>query len=121
MSENLNKDKVIDALKEVFDPEIPVNIVDLGLIYDVAIDGTDVEVKMTLTAAGCGMGPYIAQQAEWAISELDDVEDVNCNFGVSNFDFRFTAANATLMSAKYKAEQNILHLTAVLSDNLKSI
>ena len=77
MSENLNKDKVIDALKEVFDPEIPVNIVDLGLIYDVEIDGTDVEVKMTLTAAGCGMGPYIAHQAEWAISELDDVEDVN--------------------------------------------
>ena len=67
----------IDALKEVFDPEIPVNIVDLGLIYDVEIDGTDVDVKMTLTAAGCGMGPYIAQQAEWAISELDDVEDVN--------------------------------------------
>ena len=77
MSENLNKDNVIDALKEVFDPEIPVNIVDLGLIYDVEIDGTDVDVKMTLTAAGCGMGPYIAQQAEWAISEIDDVEDVN--------------------------------------------
>ena len=77
MSNDLNKDKVIDALKEVFDPEIPVNIVDLGLIYDVDINGTDVDVKMTLTAAGCGMGPYIAQQAEWAISELEDVEDVN--------------------------------------------
>ena len=77
MSNDLNKDKVIDALKEVYDPEIPVNIVDLGLIYDVDINGTDVDVKMTLTAAGCGMGPYIAQQAEWAISELEDVEDVN--------------------------------------------
>ena len=76
MSNDLNKDKVIDALKEVFDPEIPVNIVDLGLIYDVDINGSDVDVKMTLTAAGCGMGPYIAQQAEWAISELEDVEDV---------------------------------------------
>ena len=73
MSNDLNKDKVIDALKEVYDPEIPVNIVDLGLIYDVDINGTDVDVKMTLTAAGCGMGPYIAQQAEWAISELEDV------------------------------------------------
>ena len=79
MSNDLNKDKVIDALKEVYDPEIPVNIVDLGLIYDVDINGTDVDVKMTLTAAGCGMGPYIAQQAEWAISELEDVEDVNVN------------------------------------------
>ncbi len=77
MSNDLNKDKVIDALKEVFDPEIPVNIVDLGLIYDVDINGSDVDVKMTLTAAGCGMGPYIAQQAEWAISELEDVEDVS--------------------------------------------
>ena len=77
MSNDLNKDKVIDALKEVFDPEIPVNIVDLGLIYDVYINGSEVDVKMTLTAAGCGMGPYIAQQAEWAISELEDVEDVN--------------------------------------------
>ncbi len=77
MSESLNKEKVIEALKEVYDPEIPVNIVDLGLIYEVEIDNGEVDVKMTLTAAGCGMGPYIAQQAEWAISELDEVEDVN--------------------------------------------
>ena len=42
-----------------------------------AINNGKVDVKMTLTAAGCGMGPYIAQQAEWAISELDEVEDVN--------------------------------------------
>ncbi|MBN32387.1 MAG: aromatic ring hydroxylase [Dehalococcoidia bacterium] len=73
----LNKEKVIEALKEVYDPEIPVNIVDLGLIYEVDINNGEVDVKMTLTAAGCGMGPYIAQQAEWAISELDEVEDVN--------------------------------------------
>ena len=77
MSESLNKEKVIEALKEVYDPEIPVNIVDLGLIYEVEIDNGEVDVKMTLTAAGCGMGPYIAQQAEWAISELDEVEEVN--------------------------------------------
>tara|TARA_B100001996_G_scaffold381210_1_gene370185 strand:+ start:1672 stop:1995 length:324 start_codon:yes stop_codon:yes gene_type:complete len=77
MSKDLNKEKVIEALKEVYDPEIPVNIVDLGLIYEVDIDNGEVDVKMTLTAAGCGMGPYIAQQAEWAISELDEVEDVN--------------------------------------------
>ena len=76
MTETLTKEKVIDALKEVYDPEIPVNVVDLGLIYDVALDDGDVAVNMTLTAAGCGMGPYIAQQAEWAISEVDGVEDV---------------------------------------------
>jgi len=76
MTETLTKEKVIDALKEVYDPEIPVNVVDLGLIYDVDLDDGDVAVNMTLTAAGCGMGPYIAQQAEWAISEIDGVEDV---------------------------------------------
>ena len=57
-------------------PEIPVNVVDLGLIYDVQVTEGDVYVQMTLTAPGCGMGPMIAQQAEWAISELEGVEDV---------------------------------------------
>ena len=76
MTDTLTKEKVIDALKEVYDPEIPVNVVDLGLIYDVGLDDGDVSVNMTLTAAGCGMGPYIAQQAELAISEIDGVEDV---------------------------------------------
>ena len=67
---------VIEAMRDVYDPEIPVNVVDLGLVYDVAVDDGDVHVLMTLTAPGCGMGPMIAQQAEWAIAELDGVEDV---------------------------------------------
>ena len=67
---------VTEALKNVYDPEIPVNVVDLGLIYDVNVDEGNVSVQMTLTAPGCGMGPMIAQQAEWAISELEGVEDV---------------------------------------------
>jgi metal-sulfur cluster biosynthetic enzyme len=72
------QEQVKEALKEVYDPEIPVNVVDLGLIYEVQVsEENDVHVLMTLTAAGCGMGPYIAQQAEWAISEIDGVEDVN--------------------------------------------
>jgi metal-sulfur cluster biosynthetic enzyme len=67
----------LEKLKEVYDPEIPVNVVDLGLIYGVEVnDGNEVHVLMTLTAPGCGMGPYIAQQAEWAVSELDGLEDV---------------------------------------------
>jgi metal-sulfur cluster biosynthetic enzyme len=73
----LNKDTVMEALRDVYDPEIPINVVDLGLIYDCAVDGTNVDIKMTLTFAGCGMGPYIAQQAEWRIAELDGVDDVN--------------------------------------------
>ncbi len=72
----LSRNEVMDALRDVYDPEIPVNVVDLGLIYSVEVDDGDVHVEMTLTAAGCGMGPYIAQQAEWRIAELDEVEDV---------------------------------------------
>ena len=73
----LNKDIVMEALRDVYDPEIPINVVDLGLIYDCAVDQGNVDIKMTLTFAGCGMGPYIAQQAEWRIAELDGVDDVN--------------------------------------------
>jgi probable FeS assembly SUF system protein SufT len=70
---------VWDALRTCFDPEIPVNIVDLGLIYDLAIEpapagGNAVEVKMTLTAPGCGMGPVIAEDARQKIAALPSVE-----------------------------------------------
>lgn len=70
---------VWDALKTCFDPEIPVNIVDLGLVYDLAIEKTpsgahDVQVKMTLTAPGCGMGPVIAEDARQKIAALPSVE-----------------------------------------------
>jgi metal-sulfur cluster biosynthetic enzyme len=72
----LNRDDVLAALKGVYDPEIPINVVDLGLVYDVQVNDGNVYVQMTLTFPGCGMGPQIAQQAEWAIQDLDGVEDV---------------------------------------------
>lgn len=69
---------VWDALKTCFDPEIPVNIVDLGLVYDLSIEDTPnghrIEVKMTLTAPGCGMGPVIAEDARQKIAALPTVE-----------------------------------------------
>jgi probable FeS assembly SUF system protein SufT len=70
---------VWDTLKTCFDPEIPVNIVDLGLIYDLSIEKTPagknvIEVKMTLTAPGCGMGPVIAEDARSKIAKLPEVE-----------------------------------------------
>ena len=73
----VTKDDVLEALRDVYDPEIPVNIVDLGLVYDVEVADADVEVQMTLTFAGCGMGPYIAQQAEWRLAEVEGIEDIN--------------------------------------------
>ena len=69
-------DEVTEALRDVYDPEIPVNVYDLGLIYDIQLNGGEVYVQMTLTAPGCGMGPYIAQNAEWRIAEIEGVEDV---------------------------------------------
>ena len=73
---------VIEVLRQCFDPEIPVNIVDLGLVYDMAIapgdDGSTVNVKMTLTAPGCGMGGMIAGQARQKILDnVDGVEEAN--------------------------------------------
>ena len=67
------------AMKTCFDPEIPVNIVDLGLIYDLSVEPTAtgghvLEVKMTLTAPGCGMGPVIAEDARQKIAALPTVE-----------------------------------------------
>ncbi len=76
MAEELTTDAIYESLKTVFDPEIPVNVVDLGLVYDVQVNKGDVYVQMTLTFPGCGMGPFIAQQAEWAIQDIEGVEDV---------------------------------------------
>jgi probable FeS assembly SUF system protein SufT len=71
---------VWDALRGCYDPEIPVNIVDLGLVYDLVTEPTSsgknrVAVKMTLTAPGCGMGPVIANDAKARIESLPDVEE----------------------------------------------
>ena len=71
----ITKEQVYEALQECYDPEIPVNIVDLGLVYDVEIDGGKVAVKMTLTAPGCGMGTMIAADAKQRIMAVEGVED----------------------------------------------
>ena len=72
---------VWDQLKTCYDPEIPVNIVELGLIYDLSIlDSKDgeksVTIMMTLTAPGCGMGPVIAGEVERKVGAINNVQDV---------------------------------------------
>jgi len=70
--------QVNEALASVFDPEIPVNIVDLGLIYDVSISAAGkVSITMTLTAPGCGMGPVLVQDVKDRVSQVPYVSDVN--------------------------------------------
>ncbi len=76
----LEEEAIWEQLKTCYDPEIPVNIVDLGLIYSLEIKPQDgggnlVEVKMTLTAPGCGMGPSIASDAQRKILTVPGVTD----------------------------------------------
>jgi metal-sulfur cluster biosynthetic enzyme len=68
---------ILEALKRVYDPEIPVDVVNLGLIYEVNVDGGRVDVKMTTTAPGCPMGNYIAGQAERVLRKLEGVGEVH--------------------------------------------
>jgi probable FeS assembly SUF system protein SufT len=79
--EQLEK-QVWDAMKTCYDPEIPVNIVDLGLIYDCQIapigeSSNKVDVKMTLTAPGCGMGPMLAQDVQNKLLSLENIDEAN--------------------------------------------
>ena len=71
------KEAVLEAMKEVYDPEIPVNIVDLGLVYDVTVEESRVSITMTLTAPGCGMGPYIANNVREKVLEVEGVQEVH--------------------------------------------
>jgi metal-sulfur cluster biosynthetic enzyme len=73
----VTENEVLDVLKQCKDPEIPINIVDLGLIYDVAIQDSQVNVKMTLTTRGCHMSTIIADDAKQRLLELPNVQDVN--------------------------------------------
>jgi len=77
--EALSEDQVRLALRRVKDPEIGLNIVDLGLIYDVSLDGADVNVDMSLTSPGCPAGPQILHEAEEQLRSLRGVGGVNVN------------------------------------------
>jgi len=79
--ENFNEQMVWDQLKTVFDPEIPVNIVDLGLIYSCVVEpvpdgGKKIDIKMSMTAPGCGMGNVLKADVEGKISRLPEVKQV---------------------------------------------
>jgi len=79
---DFNEEMIWRQLKTCYDPEIPVNIVDLGLVYScnaqISPDGKrNVDVKMTLTAPGCGMGPVIAEDAKSKVESIPGVESCN--------------------------------------------
>jgi len=72
----VTKEEILEALKEVYDPEIPVDIVNLGLIYDVKIEDGKVKILMTLTAIGCPVGPLIVDMVKLRLLKLEEVNEV---------------------------------------------
>lgn len=77
-SGEISEEHVWTALKSIFDPEIPVNLVDLGLIYKVSINQSQkqVDVLMTLTAPGCGMGPVLVSDIKYRVAKVPNVDKV---------------------------------------------
>jgi metal-sulfur cluster biosynthetic enzyme len=78
-AQTLDEDVVRAALRRVKDPELNLNIVDLGLVYSIAVAGPKVSIDMSLTSPGCPSGPEIMTAAEQQIRSLDGVEDVAVN------------------------------------------
>ena len=68
--------EILETLKQVNDPELMVNIVDLGLIYNVSVSDKSIEIEMTLTSPACPAGPQIINQSKAVLSELENVEEV---------------------------------------------
>ena len=73
----LDKETILELLKQVYDPEIPVDIVNLGLIYEIAIAEGTVDVKMTTTASGCPVGNFIAAEVERVVRKIEGVGEVH--------------------------------------------
>jgi metal-sulfur cluster biosynthetic enzyme len=73
----VNQETIYEALKYIYDPEVGLNIVDMGLIYSLDIEDHKVGVTMTLTSPGCPAGPQILSQVDSALKALEGVEDVD--------------------------------------------
>ncbi len=81
------RERVIEELKKIYDPEIPINIYDLGFIYNIDIDGGKVHILMTLTVPGCPMHQVLANMIKEKLSQLDGVDEVDVEL---TFDPRWT-------------------------------
>ncbi len=73
----ITEEQARDALKQIEDPEVGLNIVDLGLVYDIDVEGSTVDVRMTLTSPGCPVGPQILNGAKMVLQDLEGVEEAN--------------------------------------------
>jgi len=71
------KEKVIAEIKKIYDPEIPVNIYELGLIYDIIVNNSEVKVKMTLTTPNCPVAESLPKEVKDSIMQLEEVDNVD--------------------------------------------
>ena len=71
------KEKIITEIKKIYDPEIPVNIYELGLIYDIKIEDKNVEVKMTLTSPNCPVAESLPKEVKDCVMQVEGINDVN--------------------------------------------
>ena len=75
--EKINKDSVIEVLKKCYDPEIPIDLWNLGLIYEIKLDHESVNITMSLTTPGCTMGQYMADDIKQKLLEKKNIKNVN--------------------------------------------
>ena len=71
------KEKVIQEIKKIYDPEIPVNIYELGLIYDIKVDGSKAEIKMTLTTPNCPVAESLPKEVKEGAMQVEGIDDVD--------------------------------------------
>ena len=71
------KNKIIDEIKKIYDPELPVNIYELGLIYDIKVNGSKAEIKMTLTTPNCPVAESLPKEVKEGAMQVEGIEDVN--------------------------------------------
>ena len=77
MSHMPSVDEVEEALTNVIDPELGLDFVELGLVYEIEVDGSEVNITFTLTSPGCPIGPQVSDQMKEFVGELDGVENVH--------------------------------------------
>ena len=71
------KNKIIDEIKKIYDPELPVNIYELGLIYDIQVNGRIAEIKMTLTTPNCPVAESLPKEVKEGAMQVEGIDDVN--------------------------------------------
>ena len=71
------KDKIIEEIRKIYDPELPVNIYDLGLIYDIKIEGSKAEIKMTLTTPNCPVAESLPKEVKEGAMQVEEIDDVD--------------------------------------------